>query len=159
MTSTRIWHQFCWFCLAVLSASVIGSIVQTQFNLAAIRSLGVPIPLTDWLSTMLADILGFTPVMAAITTAVFIVSIPVAGWLAKFAPDWRQFIFALGGTIGFLLALEIVDALAPMPTLIAATRDWLGRASMAVCAGLGCWLYGFGYESRRRQALQRREFV
>ncbi|HBX54144.1 MAG TPA: hypothetical protein DEH10_01835, partial [Pseudomonas sp.] len=56
------------FVLAVLVATVVGSIIQTQFNLAALQAIGAPMPLDVRLRTTGQDLLGFSPTLGLLVT-------------------------------------------------------------------------------------------
>ena len=51
--------------LAVLATTVLGSIAQTQFNLAALAAMGQSIGLELRLQTTLLDLARFAPLLAA----------------------------------------------------------------------------------------------
>ncbi|MFC4728422.1 hypothetical protein [Coralloluteibacterium thermophilus] len=125
------------FVLAVLTATVLGSLVETQVNLAALAALGLDIPAGDRLRTTLDDLAGFTRTLAPIALAVLLLALPVATWIARRAGRGRVLLCTLGAGLGFLVGVRIVDALAPMPTLIAATRGLGGTLLMALALALG----------------------
>jgi hypothetical protein len=129
------------FVLAVLLASALGAIVQTQFNLARILALGAPITWRERIDTTLFDIGSFGPTLAAITAVTFLIALPVAGVLAHVLPGLRGVLFFAAGFLGIWVALRTVDALVPPPTLIAATRGVFGLLAMMAAAGLGSWLF------------------
>ena len=105
------------FVLAVLVASVLGAMVQTQFNLARLSALGVPIPLRERIDTTLFDLGSFGPTLAAITAITFLLALPVAGLLARGLPRLRGVLFFAAGFVGIWVAFRTVDALVPPPTL------------------------------------------
>ncbi len=117
--------------LAALSLAVLwGSIAQTQFNLAALTELGAEIGLATRMHTTWQDLLGFAPLYALPVAAVLLIALPLASLSARALPRLRVLIFAAGAGLGWLLALLLVDALVPMPTLIAATRGWAGLLTL-----------------------------
>lgn len=119
--------------LAALTLAVLwGSIVQTQFNLAALSALGAEIDLATRLSTTGRDLLGFTPVYAALIAGTLLVALPVAAGLTRLLPRFRLAWFFLAAGVGAVLTIRLVDAVVPMPTLIAATRGWAGLLTMIV---------------------------
>jgi len=142
---TRLWYLSSWFVLALLVAVISGSILQTQFNLAALMQLGVAISWTDWIATVGDDLTGFSPLLSLIMLLVYAIAFPVAAALARRFTQTtgalRGWLFALAGGAGFLVAMLLVDALAPMPTLIAATRSWAGLLAMALASALGGWVF------------------
>lgn len=129
------------FVAAALIATLAGSIVQTQINLAAISALGPEISVPVRLRTTLADLLGFTPLYGALVTAALLGALPLAALAAHCRPHWSRWLFPLAAALGLWAALRVADALAPMPTLIAATRHAPGLIAMLLTAALGGWCY------------------
>ncbi|MCH8497497.1 MAG: PQQ-dependent sugar dehydrogenase [Marinobacter sp.] len=143
MTSKQVWpRRFVGFLVALVLGIVLGSLVQTQFNLVALRDLGVDIPLALWLQTSLFDLLSFTPIYGIIFGLSFLVSQVLAGLVAgRLSADWRPWVHALAAALGLWATLLLVNYLAPMPTLIAATRSWGGLLAMLWAAAVAGWLF------------------
>lgn len=129
----RLWTPFC---VAVLVATLLGSVVQTQFNLAALQQLGATIPNGVRLQATLHDLLSFSPTFAALVIAAFVVALPLAVWLSG-ALGARWLVFALAGALSVWLALIVANALAPMPTLIGANRSLAGTLALMACGSIG----------------------
>ncbi|OLU20509.1 hypothetical protein BVH01_00780 [Pseudomonas sp. PA1(2017)] len=129
------------FGLAVLVATVLGSIVQTQFNLAALQQLGADIPPGIRLKTTAHDLLGFSPTLAALVVAAFLVALPLTAWLAPAQGALRWLAFLLAGALAMLLALIFTNAVAPMPTLIGANRTLAGTLALMLCGSLGSLVF------------------
>nr|WP_240457891.1 hypothetical protein [Halomonas socia] len=129
------------FVLALLVTTLSGSLIQTQFNLAAIAALGAEISLTTRLGTSAQDLLGFAPLYAAMVAVALAVALPLAtlGW--RWLPLPPGLLYPLAAALGLWLAFTIADALAPMPTLIAATRSLSGTLAMLGGAALGGLVY------------------
>lgn len=123
-----------------LVAAAWGSVVQTQFNLQALVALGVPVPAGLRALTTLQDLAGFAPLYAGILAAGWLPALGLADCLARRWPAARTALFTAAAGIGMVVAVRAVDALAPMPVLIDATRGWPGLLSMAGGAALGGWL-------------------
>ncbi|MGP0171550.1 hypothetical protein ACSVIJ_06650 [Pseudomonas sp. NCHU5208] len=130
------------FVLAVLLASSFASIFQTQSNLAALQALGAPVPFDVRLSTTGLDLLGFAPTFALLASAGFVIALPLALWLARRLRHLRWAIFLVAGASAIWLALALANALAPMPTLIAADREPLGTLGLMACGSAGALLFG-----------------
>ena len=120
-----------------LLATVWGSVVQTQFNLQALVALGVEVPPGQRALTTLQDLAGFAPVYGGILAAGWLPALGLAGWLARRRPGWRSGLFAAAAGLGMVAAVRAVDAAAPMPVFIDATRTWPGLMAMAAGAVLG----------------------
>ena len=143
MTSKRAWpRRFVGFLVALVVGVALGSLVQTQFNLVALRDLGVEIPVSLWLQTSLFDLLSFTPLYTVVFGVSFLVSQLLAGLVAgRLSADWRPWVHALAAAVGLWVTLRVVNHLVPMPTLIAATRSWGGLLAMLWAAGVSGWLF------------------
>jgi hypothetical protein len=139
-------HLLAWF-LAVAVTAVAGTIVQTQFNLAAIAALGAPVPAGARLATTLHDLAGFAPLFAAVTAAGFLIAFLVAGLLLRLLPGYRKLVFALAGATAIAVAIVIMNAMLPV-TPVAATRTLVGFAAMAATGAPGGW--AFAVLARRR---------
>ena len=127
--------------LAWLLAAAWGSVVQTQFNLQALVDLGVPMPAALRTETTWRDLVGFGPIYAGILAAGWLPALGAAAWLARRQPAWRSPLFAAAAGLGMIAAVRAVDAVAPMPNFIDATRSLTGLLLMAVGAVLAGWVY------------------
>ncbi len=130
------------FFLAVLLASLLASILQTQANLAALQALGAPMPLQVRLGTTCLDLLGFAPTFALLAGLSFAFALPLGQWCARRLPSLRWAIFVLAGAVAIWLALALANALAPMPTLIAADRSAIGTLGLMASGSAGALLFG-----------------
>jgi len=127
------------YLLAVLIAAAWASIVQTQFNLAALEQLGAAVPSALRWQTTAQDLIGFAPIFAIIAAVALALAFPLAALVARSSFAARHLWFALAGWIGLIIAIRSVDALVPPPVLIAATRSTLGLLAVTlggVVAGL-----------------------
>jgi hypothetical protein len=133
------------FTQAVLIAAVTGCIAQTQINLAALINLGAEIPPALRLDVTIQDLLGFGPVYVAMVFTAFIPALLFAHFLSRHWPRLRYLIFISAGAFSLLITFKLVDAFAPMPTLIAATRGIVGTLLMMSGGALGGWFFARGY--------------
>lgn len=138
------------FILAVLLATLLASIFQTQSNLAALQALGAPVPLAVRLGTTGLDLIGFGPVFALLCAMAFALALPVAAWGARRVPLLQLAIFALAGAVAICTVLTLANLLAPMPTLIAADRSDAGRLGLMACGAAGALLFAL---LRRRRLM------
>lgn len=125
--------------LAWVLAAAWGSVVQTQWNLRALVDVGVDIPAGDWLRVTAQDLMGFAPVYGFILAVGWLFALPAASGLARWWPAGRTALLAAAAGVGMVAAVRTVDAVAPMPVFIDATRHLpglLGMAAGAVLAGL-----------------------
>ncbi|KAF0806414.1 glucose/sorbosone dehydrogenase [Alcanivorax sp. S71-1-4] len=140
-TGARLGRGVVAFVLAVLVAVVLGAVIQTQYNLAALIQLGAEIPLSVRLRTTGEDLIGFSPVYAVLVVLALAFSLPVAALVSRGLPPARGLVYALAALAGLIVAVLVVNHLAPMPTLIAATRVWHGLLLMALGAAVAGWLF------------------
>jgi len=150
MTARRLKILARYFLAAVLIATLLGCIVQTQFNIAAIAGLGIEIRWPQRISMTLHDLGSFAPIYGAMVAVTLLLALPVAARCARAWPRARPWWFLAAGACGILVAFQIADAALPMPTFIAATRGPGGLLTMMASAALGSG--AFGLLSRRRRA-------
>ncbi|WP_445619875.1 PQQ-dependent sugar dehydrogenase [Kushneria sp. Sum13] len=126
------------FVLALLTGTVLGSIVQTQLNLAALQQMGVDISMGQRLMTTLGDLIHFSPVYAALFAVGFVLSQLTALLISHqfWNGRYRVALCALSAMVALWATFHLVDFFAPMPTLIAATRTGTGMAAMLLSAGV-----------------------
>lgn len=136
------------FLLAVLATAVLGSIVQTQFNLSRLAALGAPITAGVRATTTLQDIAFFGPVMAAIAAAAFLPAFSVAWFVSRVLAPARLAVFALAGVASLWMAFRLMGFFTPMPTLVAAARTPDGVWALAATGLVGGALFAFA--TRRR---------
>lgn len=129
------------FVLAVIVAALWATIVQTQFNLAALVDLGAVVPPALRRETTLHDIAGFAPLFAAVASVAFLLAFALAAWLARRAPRARGVLFVLAGWLGLIVAVRLIDAFVPPPVLIAATRSLVGLLAMTAGGALAGGLF------------------
>lgn len=127
--------------LAWVLAAAWGSVVQTRWNLQALVDVGVNIPASTWLQVIGQDLLGFAPVYGVILAAGWVIALPVASGLARWWPSGRSALLATAAGVGMVVAVRAVDAVAPMPVFIDATRSLPGLLTMAAGAVLAGALY------------------
>jgi hypothetical protein len=127
--------------LAWLLAAAWGSVVQTQWNLQALVGVGVDISATVRASATWQDLMGFAPVYAGILAAGWLPALPAAAWLARRWPGGRSALLGAAAGMGMVAAVRSIDAVAPMPVFIDATRHLSGLLAMATGAVIAGLLY------------------
>ncbi len=146
--SQIIQRLFAWL-VAVLVTAVLGSLIQTQLNLAALEQLGLPIePAVRW-QTSLDDLIGFAPTWAALVALAFLIAFPVAAGLMLWLPRWRRALLVLAGAVAIgsvLLAMRWSLGL----TAIAAARSLTGSILLLGSGAVGGWVYWRLRRSARR---------
>lgn len=136
------WKVTLAFVIALVVGSVLGSLVQTQFNLQALAALGVEISVGTRLEASGLDLVNFAPFYAILFGLSFLGSQGVAALVVRLSSSFsRLWLYPLAAAVGLWVTLKIVDMLAPMPTLIAATRGTGGLLAMLVTAAISGWLF------------------
>lgn len=128
--------------IALVFGVILGSVVQTQLNLAALQSIGVEIPSMLRLETTLKDLVTFAPIYAALFSVGFMLAQAVAMLISRWLGGRFQMLLSSGAAlVALLVTFKIVDSFAPMPTLIAATRSTSGLTAMLITAALAGWVF------------------
>lgn len=150
----QVWQfPWRWLVLAVAVTTALGSVIQTQINLAAIEAMGVPLSWALRLQTTAQDLVGSTAALGGVVAGAMLCALPVASWMARrVQPLPAPLVYAVAAAVGLGLAFQLADALAPMPTLFAATRSVTGTACMLVSAVVGGGLFGVLRARRARGA-------
>lgn len=131
------------FIIAMFVGVILGSIVQTQFNMAALQSIGVDIPLGLRIVSTREDLIHFGPIYAALFSVGFIISQAFAMLVARrLSKPWLAPLCAIAGATGLWVTFLLVNRVAPMPTLIAATRDTFGLLAMLGTAAIAGLVFG-----------------
>lgn len=153
MKNRKPWLKFSLAFVATwLIGTLLGSLIQTQFNLLALQSLGVTIEPGVRLATSWHDLLNFGPVYAVLFAPGFLISQAAALGLGRLIQrHWQPLWCAVAAALGLWFTFVIVNALAPMPTLIAATRSTGGTAAMLASAAFAGWLFGRLVIGRKRR--------
>lgn len=115
---------------AVIIAGTLGSIFQSQVNLAQLREIGPPISFAMRTKTTWQDLINFAPLYMLIVGATLVITTIVAEILARKVPGHRMFWLVLAAVVGLAATFQLIDWLAPMPTFIAATRTIGGTLMM-----------------------------
>lgn len=126
---------FAWLAAAVVTGAT-GSIIQTQFNLAAIAAIGAPSSPAVRVQTTLQDLVGFAPAFAAITAGGYLIAFPAAAWLARSRQNYRTMLYATAGAAAIATAILVMNALLPV-TGIGATRWTSGVLALSAVGALG----------------------
>lgn len=136
----KVLRWFLSWLAAVVVTAAIGSVIQTQINIARISGLGVEVTAWERFVTTGQDLLGFAPLWGIIVAAGLLVALLVAGGLARRWPARSVSLHVLAGFAAPMVALLVMDAMLPV-TVVAAARSWGGLVLMSLPGGLGGWLY------------------
>jgi len=132
------------FLAAVLLTVVWGSVVQTQYNLAALVGIGTDIGPAINLRATLTDVFsGFSPTYGGyIVLPAMLVAFLIA-WLVARRTGAALFWFGLAGGLAVLAGIPLVNWLSPLALLIGANRDFSSVVVMAVGGALGGLLFAW----------------
>jgi hypothetical protein len=140
------------FLAAVVVTVVWGSVVQTQYNLAALTGIGADIgPGTNLRATLTDIFSGFFPtyggyvVLPALLVAFFV------AWLVVRRTGAPLPWFALAGGLAILAGIPLVNWLSPLALLIGANRDPSSIVVMALGGVAGGVLFAWITRLPRRQ--------
>lgn len=132
------------FLLALVFATAWGSVVQTQYNLAALAGIGVDIDAVRWQATLRDLFSGFFPTYGGyVVLPALLVSFVVASLLARKLPQVRMPLVSLAGGVAIFLAIPLVNVLSPVALLVGASRDWGCTLWMAVGGLLAGVIYAW----------------
>lgn len=124
MNTSRVQRLILGFLAAVVVTVVLGSVVQTQYNLAALTGIGADIgPGTNLRATLTDIFSGFSLtyggyiVLPSLLVAFFV------AWLVVRRTGYPLPWFALAGGLAILAGIPLVNWLSPLALLIGASRD------------------------------------
>lgn len=154
MTTERKQSVFIAFLVAIVVATVWGAIVQTQYNLAGISSIGAVVEPGVRTRATIDDVFsGFSPTYAGYVVApALLVAFAVAAWISRNRQSSRRVWFAVGGGLAILLAIPLVNYLAPVALLIGATRAPSCTLLMALGGAVAGFLFAAMTGPRRDRA-------
>ena len=150
MSIARVQRLILGFLAAVVVTVVWGSVVQTQYNLAALTGIGADIGLVTNLRATLTDIFsGFSLtyggyiVLPSLLVAFFV------AWLVVRRTGYPLPWFALAGGLAILAGIPLVNWLSPLALLIGASRDASSIFVMAAGGIVGGILFAWMTRVRR----------
>lgn len=130
------------FLIALIVGVLLGSIAQTQLNLAALQNMGAEISALLRLEITLSDLITFAPIYALLFSVGFLLAQVAAVWLSRWLGGRFLMLLSVGSAaVALFVTLNVVDAFAPMPTFIAATRSTFGLGVMLITAALAGGLF------------------
>lgn len=128
------------FLLAVLVTTLIGTLIQTQINLAALGEIGVAIDASARLSTTGADLLGFTPSFGPIVAVGFLIAFLIAALIGRGWPQGKALLYPLAGFVAIITAMLLMAAIFKL-TPVAAARSTFGLIALGLSGAVGGWIF------------------
>ncbi len=127
------------FVAAVLCASLLGSVVSTQFVIAALAGIDVEVSLATRLSMSVRDF-GILPTLVPALAACLLPGFLIAGICARLLGGSRPAWFVIAGATAVIAELLIMQAvLGLMP--IAGARTLPGLLSFGLAGAAGGWMF------------------
>lgn len=124
----------------VVVVTVLGSMIQTQINLARIAALDEPVPFGPRIETTLFDLASFAPTWGVIMALGMLIATVVAGLFSRRWPRWRSGLFVFAGFVAVAAALGVMNAMLPV-TAVAAARSASGFMLLCLAGALGGWVH------------------
>jgi hypothetical protein len=128
------------FLAAAAVTTLLGTVAQTQFNLARLAGLGAAVPPDLRLEVTLRDLAGFAPTFGALTLAGFLVAFLVSGLIRRRVPRGRAALYAVAGAVAIATMLLAMKAALGL-VAIAAARGAGGFAVLIVTGAIGGWTF------------------
>lgn len=150
MNTAMIQRLILGFLAAVVLTVVWGSVVQTQYNLAALTGIGVEVgPGTNLRATFTDIFSGFSLTYAAyMVLPALLVAFSVT-WLVVQRTGAPLLWFGLAGGLAILAAIPLVNWLSPLALLIGASRHFSCTVLMAVGGVVGGVLFAWMTQPQR----------
>ena len=140
MSPIAILRIIAFYLLAVVVATILGGLVQSQIEIAALAE--TPLDLNERVAAGWPALLGLLPILAAILAVTLLITLPIAEALARIFRPWRWLLFALAGAGGIWAAYKLLPALPlTLPSLTTPAGGWQWLA-LCVAVAIGSWLCG-----------------
>ncbi len=144
MNTTTVQRLILGFLAAVILTVVWGSIVQTQYNLAALTGIGTDIGAGTNLRATLTDIFsGFSLTYAGYIVLPSLLVAFFVAWLVVRRTGAPLLWFGLAGGLAILAGIPLVNWLSPLALLIGASRDFSSVVLMALGGVAGGLLFAW----------------
>lgn len=151
MSLVAILRVIAFYLLAVLVATILGSLVQAQINLAALAE--PPADMAGRLAAIWQVLPGLLPTFAAMVAVALLITLPIAEALSRIFRPWRWLLFALAGAGGIWAAFKVVGVYMTLPTITAPGETWQWVAVL-VAVAIGSWLFGHLSRPRVKRGLR-----
>lgn len=124
MSIARVQRLILGFLAAVVVTVVWGSVIQTQYNLAALTGIGADIGLVTTLRATLTDIFsGFSLTYGGYIVLPSLLVGFIVAWLVVRHTGYPLPWFALAGGLAIVAGIPLVNWLSPVALLIGASRE------------------------------------
>lgn len=151
MSLVTILRVIAFYLLAVLVATILGSLVQAQINLAALAE--PPVDMAGRLAATWQVLPGLVGTFAAMVAVSLLITLPIAEALSRIFRPWRWLLFALAGAGGIWAVFKVAGAYMTLPAISAPDQTWQWVA-MLVAVAIGSWLFGHLSRPRAKRGLR-----
>lgn len=128
------------FVAGVLVTYVCAAALSTQWVMASLGAMGVPVDLGVRLQATVHDLVGLATLYLPLIGAGFAVAFPAAALAIRWLPRWRPLGYPLAGGAA-VLAIHVILNWTFDITPIAAARSAPGLTMQAMCGVLGGWVF------------------
>jgi len=128
------------FIAAVIAAYILGAIFISQGNIASIVAMDFDISVAQRFDAALHDVAHMTNIYLPVIAVSYLIAMPVASLIIKYAPRQRMILYVLAGAVG-LVTIHLTMKLLLGISGIAPTRTVVGLLAQAVAGGVGGYLF------------------
>ncbi|MFT7368622.1 MAG: hypothetical protein ACI927_001834 [Oceanospirillaceae bacterium] len=128
------------FIVAVIAAYVLGAIFISQGNIASIVAMDFDISIAQRFDAAFHDVAHMTNIYLPVIAVSYLIAMPVASFIIKYAPRQRMVLYVLAGAVG-LVTIHLTMKLLLGISGIAPTRTVVGLLAQAVAGGVGGYLF------------------
>jgi hypothetical protein len=133
-------RNLCSFFAAVIAAYVLGAIFISQGNIASVIAMDFDVSLAQRFDAALHDVTHMTNIYLPVIAVSYLIAMPVATFLIKYAPHQRMILYIAAGATG-LVAIHVILKMLLGFSGIAATRTIVGMLAQAIAGGVGGYLF------------------
>ena len=128
------------FVAAVIATYVVAAVIATQFALASITSMGLPVGIGKRIAVTGHDLVGMAPTLLPLIAIGLLIAFLVTGLLCRWVPNARFGLYVLAGAIAVLgvhfSLYQVFDI-----TLVAVARTTGGLVTQAAAGALGGYVF------------------
>lgn len=127
--------------LSAGTATVLGSLVSTQFVIADLRKIGVSVDLENRLSMSAQDIIGLGPLYFVIIAIGYVIAFFTAEGIHRLIKSYRPLVFTLAGAFAIATALVLMENVFFGVPLISGARSGFGFLMQIISGAAGGYLF------------------
>ena len=128
------------YLLAVITAYLLGAILVSQGNIAAVVALGFDVSFSQRLDAAVHDMLSMTDIYLPLVAISLALGLPVAYAIVRNRPQLRLIAYTLAGFTA-LIAIHVVIKAVVGLSGVAPTRTLVGLLCQGIAGGVGGYLF------------------